>query len=330
MDKIDNIIFEYNYNKDTVFVSQNFNKKFSYRAPSDKLSDSFIFKLRIHKENQEAYNQKISEIFLDNPLNQKSEFKPFEFRVNDKRNDFVWMSLSASKFYGDDGKPTKIIGVLSDIDKNVREREELRARADFDQLTKLYNRKQFMDRLVNVFNSPTSKTTLNAVFFVDLDDFKHFNDEYGHACGDEVLQHVSICLKEIVDATGKGFSGRYGGDEFVVCLEDMKYFGDAGNVAQEIIDELQNGFDSDSTGQHLSINCSIGISFFHECGESAEEVIESADSAMYSVKKHGKSNFTYAPSKNKGIAVVDSESDSRVSAFDPNDIKPPEIEELKK
>lgn len=59
------------------------------------------------------------------------------------------------------------------------------------------------------------------MMFIDLDDFKFFNDQYGHACGDEVLKFVADTLKEI--SFERGFAGRFGGDEFVICLTNLTF-----------------------------------------------------------------------------------------------------------
>ena len=114
-----------------------------------------------------------------------------------------------------------------------------------------------------------------------------------------MLKYTADCLKEIV--FDKGFVGRFGGDEFVVCLTNLQYFGDPGAISNEIIEALGKGFVSESTDKKLSIKCSIGIAFFNENGKNSEEVLNAADEAMYSIKKHGKSNFAYASGERNEI-----------------------------
>ena len=285
----DNIVFEINFKKNNVFISNNFNQKFSFRAKSDNLQDSFFYKGRIHKDDKDRFTQDFERVLDD------ANYLQGEYRFKNIYGDFAWVMIRATKFFDRDETPTKIIGVIVDIDREKKSEMHLLQRASYDALTQLYNRETFIKSLSTEFELSSMRKTLDAVLFLDLDDFKHFNDEYGHACGDEVLKFTAESLKEIV--FDKGFAGRFGGDEFVVCLNNQKYFGDPGKVAQDIIDALNKGFMSESIDRKLSINCSIGIAFFNENGSNCEEVLNAADEAMYGIKKHGKSNFGYALAK---------------------------------
>ena len=286
-----NITFEVNFNKDEVFVSKNFNKKFSYRAKDDTVKESFLYKLRLHKDDKERYLTDLDRIL--GPANTMQG----EYRVKSIYGDFIWVMIKATKFYNRDEVPTKIVGVIMDIDKEKRSEMHLLQRASYDALTQLLNRETFMKTLNNEIETSAYKKSLDAVMFIDLDDFKFFNDEYGHACGDEVLKFVADTLKEV--CFERGFAGRLGGDEFVACLTNLTLYGDAGKIAQEVLDIMTNGFVSESTGLKLTIHASIGIAFLRESGRSSEEIIAAADEAMYNIKKHGKSAYAYAKSPQK-------------------------------
>ena len=295
-----NIIFEINYKKGTVFVSKNFNKKFSFRPKDDTLQESFLYKLRIHKDDKARYMADLEKIL--GPAN----FMQSEYRVKSIYGDFIWIMIKATKFYDRNEVPTKIVGVIVDIDREKKSEMHLLQRASYDNLTQLYNRETFLKSLANEIEISTVKKSLDAVMFIDLDDFKFFNDEYGHACGDEVLKFVADTLKEI--SFERGFAGRFGGDEFVVCFTNLTLYGDSGKIAQEIIDVLGKGFTSESTGLQLSIKCSIGIAFLRESGKTTEEIIAAADEAMYNIKKHGKSAYTYAKSGSKSDIPITAEN----------------------
>lgn len=293
-----NITFEVNYKKDTVFVSKNFNKKFSFRPKDDTLKESFIYKVRVHKDDKDKYLND-----MDRILGPTANFIQGEYRIKSIYGDFIWVMIKATKFFDREEKPSKIIGVIVDIDREKKSEMHLLQRANYDNLTQLYNRESFLKAVTEQLSASLYKKTLDAVMFIDLDDFKYFNDEFGHACGDEVLKFVADTLKEITFE--RGFAGRFGGDEFVACVTGFALFGDAGKVAQEIIDILGNGFISDSTGQRLYIKCSIGIAFLHESGKTTNEVIAAADEAMYNIKKHGKSSYAYAKSASKNSKIPD-------------------------
>ncbi len=293
----DNITFEINNKKGTVFVSRNFNKKFGLRPKNDTLKESFIYNFRVHKDDKAQYRTAWDNLL--GPVNHLNG----EYRIKSIYGDFIWVRIKCTKFYGRDDKPAKIIGVIVDIDREKKSEIKLIAKASYDNLTQLYNRETFLNSLTNEVELANSKKSLDAVMFIDLDDFKFFNDEYGHACGDEVLKFVADVLKEITFE--RGFSGRFGGDEFIICVVNLTVYGDAGKIAQEIIDLLTKGFYSESTDQMLSIKCSVGIAFIKESGKTTNEIVAAADEAMYAIKKHGKSDFAYA----KSIKYTDSDDD---------------------
>lgn len=291
VDITNNIIFEISFKKNTVFVSKNFNKKFSYRPKDDSMKESFFYKIHVHKDDKERYLNDLERIL--GPAN----FMQGEYRVKSIYGDFIWIMIKATKFYNRDEIPTKIVGVIMDIDKEKKSEMHLIQRASNDALTQLFNREAFIKSLSAAIEESAAKKSLDAMMFIDLDDFKFFNDQYGHACGDEVLKFVADTLKEI--SFERGFAGRFGGDEFVVCLTNLTLYGDSGKIAQEIIDILGSGFTSESTGLKLNVHCSVGIAFLRESGKNAEEVIAAADEAMYNIKKHGKSAYAYAKSPQK-------------------------------
>lgn len=313
-----NIIFEINYKKGTVFTSKNFNKKFSFRPKDDTLQESFIYKLRIHKDDKDRYMADWDKI-LGN-----ANFIQGEYRVKSIYGDFIWIMIKATKFFDRDEVPTKVVGVIVDIDREKKSEIHLLQRASYDNLTQLYNRETFLKSLNAEFEVSAVKKTLDAVMFIDLDDFKFFNDQFGHACGDEVLKFVADTIKEI--SFERGFAGRFGGDEFVVCFTNLTLYGDSGKIAQEIIDVLGKGFISESTGEKLSIKCSIGIAFLRESGKTTDEIVAAADEAMYNIKKHGKSAYAYAKSVSKpdGTPVV--HAPTTTSAID-SDTTPQVIEQ---
>ncbi|MDE7288389.1 MAG: diguanylate cyclase [Oscillospiraceae bacterium] len=291
-----NIVFEVNFKKNTVTVSKSFNKKFSYRPKDDSVKESFLYNLYVHKDDKDRYLADVDRILGT------ANFIQGEYRVKSIYGDFIWIMIKATKFFNREEIPTKIVGVIMDIDKEKKSEMHLIQKASYDALTRLYNRETFLKSLAEEIEMSSIKKTLDAMMFIDLDDFKFFNDEYGHACGDEVLKFTADTLKEL--CFERGFAGRFGGDEFVVCLTNLTLYGDSGKVAQELIDTLSKGFISESTGIKLTIHCSVGIAFLRESGKTTDEVIAAADEAMYNIKKHGKSAYAYAKSAHAAASDV--------------------------
>lgn len=284
---IDNIVFDINLKDFTVYVSSNFNQKFSFRAANDAINESFLYKMKVHKDDAKRFKDDVEKI-----VSSSGEKWKGEYRLKNIYGDFSWVRIQGKKFFDVKNNPTKIIGMMADIDREKRSTINLMQKANFDALTQLYNRASFLRTLDDEMKASEDRKSLDVLMFIDLDDFKHFNDEYGHKCGDEVLKFVAESIKEITSE--KGFGGRLGGDEFVMCLTNLKLIGDAGKIAYELIKTLNDGFVSESTGLHFNIHCSIGIAFFRENGSNSTELLEAADTAMYKIKKSGKSNFAYA------------------------------------
>lgn len=293
MEITDNIVFEIDIDEDEVYMSSSFNSKYSFRPRTDKIEDSFFCNARVHKDDKERYNEDIKRLMSNE--NTRGIIQG-EYRIKNIYGDFAWVLIRAHKIFDDStGMISKVVGAILDIDREKRSEMKLLQRATYDNLTRLFNRESFTAACQQEFSMSSMRKSMCAVLFLDLDDFKGFNDNYGHACGDEVLKFVADTLKEVVSEGG--FAGRIGGDEFVACFKDVKYVSQPGEAAKEIISLLAAGFDEVTTGKHFSINCSIGIAFYPDNGLSCNEVLQSADDAMYTVKKHGKSNFAYAGEK---------------------------------
>jgi diguanylate cyclase (GGDEF)-like protein len=161
-----------------------------------------------------------------------------------------------------------------------RQNEELERLSTSDALTGLHNRRFLTQRLSEeLVRSYRHKGTF-AVLMADVDEFKKYNDAFGHPAGDEVLKKVAAILlssTRSVDCTA-----RYGGEEFAVLLTDT-----TGEVAAEVAERIR----ARVAGQEFpgrKITLSIGIAEFPEHGQTAEEVISCADEALYEAKRAGR------------------------------------------
>ena len=277
----DDIVFDWNLKTKNITFSNNFNKKFSYRAPTDHFSDSFFMKGKIHPEDNERYRTDLAK------LEQGVDFKDNQYRWKNVYGDYIWMSMKTSTIRDADNNIIKIIGVLSDVDREKRGELQLIQRASYDALTGVYNR----ESIENVINNEIAKVAEGsdgfAILFVDVDDFKIYNDKYSHATGDQVLQFVTSSIGEIVEDFG--FIGRYGGDEFIVCVRNSST-NSPQRVAQDILTKLKNGFVCD-TDDLLTVSVSIGVYLVNSAEKNVDEIISIADDAMYKIKKSGKASF---------------------------------------
>ncbi len=282
----DNIIFEWNFHNNEVTFSNNFNKKFSYRAPSDHFADSFLLKCKVHPEDSERYKADLEK------LAKGENFKRNEYRWKNIYGDYIWVLIRTATINDTDGTPLKVVGVIVDIDRAKKSENMLTARASFDALTSVYNRETIESAINNEIELIAVRKTEFAILFVDIDDFKFYNDQYSHATGDQVLRFTATTIKNAIGENG--LAGRYGGDEFIICLKNSEE-NDPALIAEQILNTLKEGFDNDA-GDHLSINVSIGIAIIRDNSKRVEEIIGQADDAMYKIKKNGKSNYGFLES----------------------------------
>ncbi|TFW16785.1 EAL domain-containing protein [Massilia arenosa] len=178
---------------------------------------------------------------------------------------------------------------LRDVSDAKAHMAELERRGNEDALTGLPNRLAVQTMLPEAIQAAAAGQQQLAVLFIDLDGFKAVNDALGHAAGDEVLQVAARRLREAVRPHDT--VARFGGDEFVVLLEDLAQPADAAHVAERILRAFEDEFHFDQGAR--PIGTSIGISIFPTDGSDASTLLEHADIAMYAVKTAGKRNYRF-------------------------------------
>lgn len=194
------------------------------------------------------------------------------------------------------GKATYIVHVIRDITQQKRaesilaeNQRRLQFMAHHDSLTGLSNRLLLEERL-NHFLSRAKRQQLKlAVLFLDLDGFKSVNDRWGHEIGDQLLMAVVDRLRKTVRA--QDTLARFGGDEFVLLLEDLPESKGAAEVAHKVIQTISVPFQIGE--QRLQVGVSIGISLFPSDGDHAEILIHRADQAMYRAKRQGGNRYRF-------------------------------------
>ena len=183
----------------------------------------------------------------------------------------------------------KIKDIFQNYEKELKnEKQKLFIQANFDNLTHLHNREHFLLELKEALLKLKRKNTKLAVLFVDIDHFKEINDTKGHDIGDKVLQNIALRLKENVRESD--VVARFGGDEFVILLEDIDE-DKIVEVAQRILNDIKQPIIIDNLDYYIS--ASIGISIAPDDTEDIHNLIKYADIAMYKSKKEGKDRFNF-------------------------------------
>ena len=206
------------------------------------------------------------------------------------------------------GDDAVIHSTFVDISDRKRAEEQIEFHAYHDVLTGLPNRKLFTDRLtLSLTRSRRSGRSL-AVMFIDLDHFKTINDTLGHTAGDELLLEMSHRLKHCIrdDDT----VARLGGDEFTIILSELRHPEDAANVAQKVLDAVQQPLSI--VGMPIEVTASIGIALYPNDGADPESLLRNADSAMYRAKESGRSNYQLCTEEMKSRAMERLSLESRL------------------
>lgn len=182
------------------------------------------------------------------------------------------------------------IGVHTDLSLLKSTEASLNKLAYFDALTGLPNRVLFQDRMQQAIARALRSRHRLAILYLDLDQFKHVNDSFGHHIGDCLLREAARRFSAQVREADTVC--RLGGDEFTIILEDIGASEDAGTVAAKIIHCLKEPFQLE--GQEVFIGTSIGIALFPFDGNHFEELTKRADTAMYEAKSHGRGQYRFA------------------------------------
>lgn len=168
--------------------------------------------------------------------------------------------------------------------------EELRHMAQHDSLTGLPNRALFGDRVQNVLAYARRHDRRFAIIFLDLDNFKPINDNYGHSVGDLLLQQVAKRLQDSIRASDT--AGRIGGDEFVLLIGELVGPDAAPALAEKIRQEVRRPYSID--GHQLTISCSLGVAIYPNDGTDETALTKRADEAMYRAKESGQDRVQLA------------------------------------
>lgn len=221
--------------------------------------------------------------------------QPFqmEYRLRCYDGDYRWITNFGRPFFDLDGTFAGYIGSCYDITAQKRDEQALieseeryRNLAYLDSLTGLSNRKAFLEELERRLAQTQGNRKKLAILYLDLNDFKIINDEYGHASGDEVLIETANRLRMMV--RGTDIIARMGGDEFVL-LAEVNDREDAATIAKRVLEEFSAPFLCGNTTQQITP--SIGLSIFPDDGIDSKTLMQKADYEMYTIKRSKKNDI---------------------------------------
>lgn len=285
MNQATDIVFEWDVKEDTLEFSTNWYKKFGYEPVNTQISKNIPHSRNIHKNDRMEMENLIKEMAAG------ASYLEREIRILSSKKKYIWCRIRATMRYDAEGKPCKAIGVITDVDADKKQKQDLYEQAQRDALTGLYN-KTVMNEMVEQQIQNKEENDLQALFLLDIDYFKAVNDTYGHLAGDSVLSDVAAILKQNVKNTG--LIGRIGGDEFLIYYSNLKEEADAVAKADQLLEAL---YTIRPQKDSRPISCSMGVVTFWGSDMDYTQLFQRADQALYHRKKNGRGGFAlYKPS----------------------------------
>lgn len=210
---------------------------------------------------------------------------------NRRKNGEIYPELlSISTILDAAGDISHYVAVFADITQLKASEQELAYLAHHDVLTDLPNRLLMSSRLQNAVDLAKRDQHQFAVLMMDLDRFKYINDSFGHPAGDELLKLVAASLKQRLREIDT--VARFGGDEFIILLEQLHQSEDAARFATQLINDMSQPWLL-SNNAEVRIGASIGISVYPDHGTEGETLLSNADAALYRAKEQGRGRFAY-------------------------------------
>jgi diguanylate cyclase (GGDEF)-like protein/PAS domain S-box-containing protein len=273
-------IWEWNVDADQLYVSGRWAGMLGLHQHEvgQRLEDWFAW---VHPEDLPGLRRRI-----DDHVAGRAPLLRHEYRIRQRDGHFVWVLLRGV-LETDRAGVRRLAGSQSDISERQRMQSQLEYAARHDPLTGLINRSELaahLQKAAQHLGRPGARHA--ALLFIDLDRFKLINDSLGHAVGDLVLVQVAQRLKGCLRHGDQ--LARFGGDEFVMLLDDMASPADAEDVATRVLAALREPLCFEE--RSLIISASIGVARLTP-GQTIEEALQAADLALYSAKEAGKARF---------------------------------------
>lgn len=304
MDQTTDIIFEWDIPADALTFSSNWRKKFGYDPIRKQISQKIPLSLNIHQEDMPAFVKIMHDTAAGIPYSEA------EFRIRDTWGNFTWSRIRATVQYDLHRQPVKAVGVISDIDAEKKQKQLLLEQAQRDPLTNLYN-KTAVCKFVERRMQEGCEGKIQALLIIDVDNFKHVNDTYGHLCGDSLLSDVAEILKSHFRADD--IVGRIGGDEFLVYMPEIRDEKQAEEKVSEVLNALRLLRPMKNAPP---ITCSIGVALSPQKKDDYFTLYQYADMALYHIKAQGRNDFAIYDPKASSGQLSDSLTQSAVGAID--------------
>ena len=293
LEAMDSIIFEWNPETDCAYFSQQWETIFGYAPLSVNVLARLGTSSHFHPEDLPSVIQMFHDM-----KNGDLDYKVLEVRVTNVSGRYHWIRMRKTAVRDETGKLLKITGLLICIDDEKMATLALQEQAERDSLTKLLN-KQTGRKQIESYLSSSPDQISGAMIIIDLDNFKHINDRFGHMFGDAVLTHAAKIIKKLFRS--HDIITRIGGDEFMVFMKGLSDRVLIEKRCEQLIRECRSLFREQLND--CPLGCSIGIAISPEHGSSYPDLFKRADQALYHAKNNGKNTFMFYSGKENPLVI---------------------------
>ncbi|MDM8520141.1 EAL domain-containing protein [Anaerolineales bacterium HSG6] len=276
-------LWDWNLETNTLYFSSRWKSMLGYQEQEVGNRPDSWFRL-IHPHDLEPFK-----VALNAHIDNIEPHFQHEYRMLHHDGSYRWMLCRGAVIRDANKGAYRLAGSQTDITSQKEAEKKLYHQATHDQLTGLPNKTLYTKRLQNVIERANQNPKRQfAVLFLDLDRFKIINDSLGHLIGDELLKIVAQRLKNCVGSAG--MVARFGGDEFVILLSDIKTRNDITRIASQIQNKVAIPINLE--GHEIVVTASIGIRLSETSltGQS-EDFLRDADIAMYQAKLYGRARY---------------------------------------
>lgn len=271
-------IYEYNVKEKKVTTISGSSAQYG-RSKADETGQRYILLDDLHPDDRAAF----VECCRGSYNSKEAGYMEARIMVDE---EYRWISLTTRVLRNKAGEVVSVIGKISDINTKKKEELRLQAQAKQDSMTGLLNRAAFQEQSEKLLELATQEGKTPAMLIVDIDKFKQINDHYGHLYGDTVIVSMADALRNVFGQDAA--IGRFGGDEFTVFL----LHADKELLSKKIL-ELREVYARDiaETQDGHKVTCSVGASRYGVDGATLDEMLKSADSALYYIKENGRDGY---------------------------------------
>ncbi len=284
LNHMDEISFEWDVVKDTIFFSSNFKKQLGYEPVSVGFSQQLMTgSLWIHPDDRDMLLRLVRTIRNERHYTNNIDM---DFRIRRADNSYIWYQLRANVQQIENGKAECLVGTLTDIDTDKRPMLSLNEMG-LDVLTKLYNRQGARQKIQEALEERKAGTH-PALLLIDLDHFHRINQNYGRMAGDTVLLQCADLMQKLFRR--ENIFARIGGDEFMVLIRNAPTEPLLKNQCRHFIDALSAMIAKGVP--NIQVSCSIGIAIATETNISFDELFLQAEQALLNTKISRKDGYT--------------------------------------